>query len=78
MTLINIDKLHTTPLGEERISKNLQIDRIDIINYCRTMILNNSSVILRKGKNWYITNGNVTITVNAGSHTIITAHKISG
>lgn len=31
----------------------------------------------RKGKNWYVNAGHVKITVNVGSNTIITAHKLT-
>lgn len=73
---LNIDDLHTTPLGVERIRRNLDLpDATDIVDFCRSFIIENMPKIERQGKNWYVTSGNVTITINAHSNTIITAHK---
>ena len=71
----NLDKLHTTEMGIDRIKRNLKIDGADVVNYCYSMISNPNAIIERKGKNWYAYIGNVEITVNAHSYTIITAHK---
>lgn len=72
----NIAKLHTTELGVERIRKNLTLEHnTDVVRWCRNYIENADAVITRRGKNWYIENENVIITVNAYSYTIITAHK---
>ena len=60
--LSNIDKIHTTTLGMKRIEKNLKIK-------------DENSNIYKKGKNWYIENNGVKITVNSKTYTIITAHK---
>lgn len=72
----NIDKLHTTEMGVERIKKNLQIETDDVVQWCKTQILNKDTVIERVGKNWYATINNCKITVNAKSYTIITSHKL--
>ncbi len=74
----NIDRLHTTEMGSERIKKNLQIDVEDVVKWCGERILDQNAYIERKGKNWYATVGDYRITVNAHSYTIITAHKIKG
>ncbi|MBE6015884.1 MAG: DUF3781 domain-containing protein [Lachnospiraceae bacterium] len=75
-TLIeNIDKVHTTEMGVDRIRKNLKLGDIDVVKYCREVILNKDAVIARQGKNWYVRLGDCVITVNASSYTIITAHK---
>jgi hypothetical protein len=71
----NLDKIHTTELGKERIKKNLGLITDDVVNWCIQKIKDKSSVISRQGKNWYITIDNCIITVNAYSYTIITAHK---
>ena len=71
----NIDKLHTTELGEVRIKRNLSIECDDTVKWCRDRILSHEAVIGRRGKNWYITVNGCIITVNAYSYTIITAHK---
>lgn len=72
----NIDRLHTTDMGIERIKRNLQIERDDVVQWSREQILNKGATIDRAGKNWYITIDNYRITVNAHSYTIITAHRI--
>lgn len=72
----NIDRLHTTELGIERIRKNLSMKTDDVVKYCRKMIMNKDAVIERNGKNWYVITKGYRITVNARSYTIITAHKI--
>lgn len=75
--LENIDKLHTTEMGVERIKRNLSIETDDIVQWCKTKILSADAVITRRGKNWYADIDNCEITVNAHSYTIITAHKIT-
>lgn len=74
--LSNIEKVHTTRSGLERISKNLQITPKDVIEYCKKAILSEDCNIYRKGKNWYGKVDDVIITINAHSYTIITAHKL--
>lgn len=71
----NIDKLHTTELGVERIKRNLCLDVDDLVKWCKDKILQANATIYRKGKNWYIEICDCKITVNAHSYTIITAHK---
>lgn len=72
----NLDKLHTTAMGIDRIKRNLKIDETDVVKYCYDIILNPKAFIQRKGKNWYVYFENIKITVNVHSYTIITAHKI--
>lgn len=74
--ILNLDKLHTTDLGRERIKRNLSLDVEDIVEWCREKIQKQNACIIRKGKNWHINVDNSKITVNAYSYTIITAHKI--
>lgn len=71
----NIDKLHTTEMGEERIRRNLSLDTGDVVRWCAEVISDASAVIERRGKNWYVSVDNCVITVNAHSYTIITAHR---
>ncbi len=71
----NLDKLHTTKLGIERIKRNLSLETDDVVDWCKTKINSADVVITRKGKNWYIETDNDILTVNAYSYTIITAHK---
>lgn len=75
--LSNLDKLHTTEMGAERIKRNLSLDNEDVVEWCRQKIKKQDSQIIRQGKNWYITVEHCKITVNAHSYTIITAHKES-
>ena len=74
--LLNIDRIHTTPMGIERIKKNLILENIDVVEYCKNKIKNVSSNIYKKGKNWYCEIDNIIITINSYSYTIITAHEI--
>lgn len=73
--LSNIDKIHTTKLGAERIRNNLSLSMDDVISWCKEKIQNNNNVI-RKGKNWYVYVDDFVLTINANSFTIITAHKV--
>ena len=73
--LINLDKVHTTELGVERIKRNLSLDTDDVVDWCKTKINSDNAVITRNGKNWYVNADNYILTVNAYSYTIITAHK---
>ena len=75
--ITNIDKIHTTEMGMERIRKNLNLDIPDVVEYCKSLIMNKNCYIYRKGKNWYCEIDNIRLTVNAHSYTIITAHKIN-
>ena len=75
--LENIEKLHTTPMGVDRIRRNLSLgdDVKDVVAFCRQKILADKAAITRQGKNWYVKIDGCIITVNAYSYTIITAHK---
>lgn len=73
--LQNLDRLHTTALGLERIQRNLSLDTEDAVEWCRGRIRSPEAQIERRGKNWYICIENCVITVNAASYTIITAHR---
>lgn len=73
--LRNLDALHTTPMGIERIRRNLSLQEEDVVGWCRGRISDAGAVITRRGKNWYVDVNDCEITVNAHSYTIITAHK---
>lgn len=70
----NIDKIHTTDLGLIRIKRNLKLKNENILAYCKDKIKNNSSIIYKKGKNFYVEIENIKLTINSYSYTIITAH----
>ncbi|MHC6202471.1 DUF3781 domain-containing protein [Breznakiellaceae bacterium SP9] len=75
MNKIDLNKLHTTKMGADRIKKNLNLAADDVVDYCKQAVLNvDNSAIVRKGKNWYVNCGSYTLTINANSYTIITAH----
>jgi ribosomal protein S18 acetylase RimI-like enzyme len=74
--LDNIDKIHTTPLGAERIKRNLNLKADDVVAWCKDAV-KHADVILGMGKNWYVYGSGIAITINANSYTIITAHKIN-
>lgn len=77
MNKIDVNKLHTTELGKERIKRNIGLDIDEVIAWCRQADLNSDKdYIVQKGKNWYIYANDYVLTVNAKSYTIITAHKI--
>ena len=73
--LKNIDKVHTTKMGVDRIKKNLDLDNIDVVEYCKNKVLDENCSIYKQGKNWYC-EIDIIITINSYSYTIITAHKL--
>lgn len=73
--LLNIEKLHTTKMGIDRIKKNLNLETNDVVSYCLSKIKDNNSLIYKKGKNFYCEIDDIKITINSFSYTIITAHK---
>ena len=73
-----LENLHTTTMGEERIRRNAAPNEDDVIAWCRERITAPDAVIERRGKNFYITSGGCTLTVNVRSYTVITAHKTGG
>ena len=74
--LKNLDKIHTTELGVERIKKNLKINTEDVVEFCVDKIKDSESKVYIEGKNYYIINGSIKLTVNRSSFTIITAHLV--
>lgn len=72
----NIDKLHITEMGRDRLKKNLKIDTDDVVEYCRRKVLDRNCIIFKQGKNLYCEINNIKITINSYSYTIITAHII--
>lgn len=74
--LSNIDKIHTTEMGIDRIKKNLKLNTNDVVEFCKNKILDKNCNIYKQGKNWYCEIDNIKITINSYSYTIITAHKL--
>lgn len=71
----NLNKLHTTDLGADRIKRNLCLGTDNVVSWCREAIQMPGASVIRRGKNWYIYINGCEITVNAYSCTIITAHR---
>ena len=76
MLISNIDRIHTTELGIERIKNNLKLDKIDVVNYLKDKIIDKECVVYKKGKNYYCEIDNIRITINSYNYCIITAHVI--
>ena len=74
--LENIDKIHTTEMGADRIKKNLGLGNCNAVDFCKYKILEKNCSIYKQGKNWYCEIDGIRITVNSYSYTIITAHKM--
>ena len=72
--LDNIDKIHTTKMGVDRIKRNLKIDSDDVVEYCKNKMLDKKCNIYKQGKNLYCEVENIKITINSYSYTIITYH----
>lgn len=73
--LSNLEKIHTTLLGEERIKRNLLLDVEDVVKWCKEEI-QKSSFVYKKGKNYYVEVDCCKICINSYSYTIITAHTM--
>lgn len=74
--LSNIDKVHTTKMGIDRIRRNLRLNTNDVIEYCKNKVIDKNCNIYKQGKNWYCEIDNIKISINSYSYTIITAHII--
>ena len=74
LLLDNIDNVHTTEWGIDRIKKNLKLDTDNVVEYCKNKVLDKNCNIYKQGKNWYCEIDNIIITINSYSYTIITAH----
>lgn len=74
--LSNIDKVHTTEMGIDRIKKNLRLDTDDVVEWCKNKVSDEGCNIYKRGKNWYCEIDSIVITINSFSYTIITAHMI--
>ncbi len=72
--LANLDKLHTTELGEQRIKKNIGADIDDVVEWTKARIRSVNIRAAREGKNIQAEADGFRITINANSFTIITVH----
>lgn len=48
--LANIDKIHTTEMGVNRIKRNLKIDAVDVVEYCKIKCWIRIATYTNKGK----------------------------
>ncbi|MDE7264637.1 MAG: DUF3781 domain-containing protein [Anaeroplasmataceae bacterium] len=74
--LKNVNLLHTTDMGMDRIKKNLKLNEEEVVEFCKDIILDPKCKIYKMGKNWYCEKDEFRITVNSYSYTIITAHLL--
>lgn len=44
----NLDKIHTTKMGVERIKCNLKLKTNDVVGYCKALIMNKDCKMERK------------------------------
>ena len=72
----NIDKVHTTQMGMDRIKRNLKLNTAEVVEYWKGLSMDGNCYIYQQGRNWYCEIDNVRRTVNSYSCTIITAHII--
>ena len=72
----NVNKIHTTKMGIDRIKNNLNIEPENVIEYCKRLVLNENCLIYKLGKNLYCEINHIRLTINANSFTIITAHTM--
>ena len=68
-----MDQIHTTPMGRARIAKNLGLNETYAMRACMDAVRNGAAV--RRGKNYYVTYMDITVTIHARAMTVITAHK---
>ena len=73
----NLEKLHITKLGRERVIDNLCLEyQSDVTSYVKNIILNEDIEVSKKGSNLIVKTYNYEITINSRTFTIITAHLI--
>ena len=63
-------------MGIDRIKKNLKLDTNNVVEFCKSKVLDKNVIFISKEKNWYCEIDNIKITINSYSYTIITAHII--
>lgn len=71
----NFSMLHTTAPGRERMKKNLYLKTNNLVRWCKAIISDERSAVVKKGKNYYVIGKGVIITINSASFNVITAHR---
>ena len=74
--LDNIDKIHTTEMGVDRIKRNLKQIQQMLLSIAKIRCWIKIATYTNKEKNWYCEVENIKITINSYSYTIITAHIV--
>lgn len=74
--LDNIERIHITEKGIDRIRQNLALDTVDVVAYCKAKVSDPNCDIVRQGKNLYCEIDGIRITISVHRYTIITAHRI--
>lgn len=70
-----METLKYTDLGKQRIVKNLNLPSdIDVESYIMSFLKKKDLTVEAKGKNIYVSDHQVVLTINKNSHTLITAH----
>lgn len=76
LLLQNKNKIHTTNLGYTRIFKVTGLMEYEAIKYVIDVIRDSSSIIERKGKNYYIRFDDNVICINASTFCVITIKRL--
>lgn len=48
--LDNIDRIHTTEMGIGRIQRNLKLDTVDVVEYCKKKYWIRTAIFIVRGK----------------------------
>lgn len=72
----NIDKIYIIEMGIDRIKRNLKIDIVDVVEYCKNKVLDKNCNIYKQGKNWYCEVENIKIIINLYSYIIIIVYIV--
>ena len=73
--LTNLDKLHTTDFEEVRLQKNLLLREENPVLWAKGFIQRSETKISHKGKNFYVSDNHIVLTINASSYVMITGHR---
>ena len=71
-----IEHIDTTSLGYDRIKRNLQLQNDEPVEFFIKCIRENSSLVRKEGKNYYVYIRDIIITINSSTLNVITAHKL--
>ncbi|MCH5180697.1 MAG: DUF3781 domain-containing protein [Erysipelotrichales bacterium] len=72
----NLDKIHTTELGYQRIAKTMKLENEECIKKIKELINDCNAKVTKEGKNYYLLHNNLKVTINSYNYCVITAHNI--